>query len=61
MIEDPKLDEFFARFAFHLIPFTREIKVKDRFQSVVYDEPLIHLQRTISKSMSGRKGGTGTL
>lgn len=62
MITDPKLNHFLGRFSFNLTPFTREIKVKDRFQSEVYQEPLIHLQRTIFKSMSGAliaPAGTG--
>ena len=62
MIKDPTLNDFFARFSLNQTPFTREIKVDDRFQSEVYDEPLIHLQRTITKSMSGvliAPAGTG--
>lgn len=62
MIKDPKLNNFFARYSFNLTPFTREIKVNDRFQLEVYDEPLIYLQRTIAKSMSGAliaPAGTG--
>lgn len=62
MIKDPSLKDFFARFNLHLTPFTREIKVKDRFQSEVYETPLTHLLRTVYKSMSGAliaPAGTG--
>jgi len=62
MIRDPNLNDFFARFNLHLTPFTREIKVKDRFQSEVYEDPLTHLIRTVSKSMSAvliAPAGTG--
>ena len=62
MIKDPNQKDFLARFSLHQIPFTREIKVKDRFQSEVYEHPLTHLLRTVSKSMSGAliaPAGTG--
>ncbi|MCP4407106.1 MAG: AAA family ATPase [Gammaproteobacteria bacterium] len=62
MIQDPNLNDFFARFNLNMIPFTREIKVKERFQSEVYEVPLTHLTRTVSKSMSGvliAPAGTG--
>ena len=62
MIKDPTQQDFFARFGFHLIPFTRELKVKDRFPSEVYELPLTHLLRVVSKSMSAAliaPAGTG--
>jgi general secretion pathway protein A len=62
MIKDPTQKDFFARFSFHQIPFTRELKVKDRFPSEAYELPLTHLLRVVSKSMSAAliaPAGTG--
>ncbi len=62
MIKDRQLNDFFARFTLHKTPFTREVKVTERFSSQVFDDPLTHLFRTVNKSMSAvliAPAGTG--
>jgi len=51
-----------SRFGFHSLPFTREIRVADRFAHEVYERPLEYLRRTVDKRMSGAliaPAGTG--
>jgi len=62
MTQDLSWNDFLAHFDLNRIPFTREIKGKERFQSEVYEVPLTHLTRTVSKSMSAvliAPAGTG--
>jgi general secretion pathway protein A len=51
-----------SRFGFHTTPFTREIAVRDRYRSEVFDEPLHALARVMSERMSAAliaPSGTG--
>ncbi len=51
-----------SRFGFHTTPFTREIAVRDRYKSEVFDEPLHALARVMSERMSAAliaPSGTG--
>jgi type II secretory pathway predicted ATPase ExeA len=51
-----------SRFGFHCLPFTREIRVADRFAHEVYERPLDYLRRAMDKRMSAAliaPAGTG--
>ena len=51
-----------AHFGFSTIPFTREIPIKDRWHSEIFDQPLTALRQTIEQRMSGvvlAPSGTG--
>jgi len=51
-----------AHFGFSTIPFTREIPIKDRWHSEIFDQPLNALRQTIEQRMSGvilAPSGTG--
>ncbi len=51
-----------SRFGFHSLPFTREIRVAERFAHELYERPLEYLRRTVDKRMSGAliaPAGTG--
>lgn len=51
-----------SRFGFHTTPFTREIAVRDRYRSEVFDEPLHALASVMSERMSAAiiaPSGTG--
>jgi general secretion pathway protein A len=51
-----------SRFGFHTTPFTREIPVRHRFRSEVFDEPIQALARVTSERMSAAliaPSGTG--
>ena len=51
-----------SRFGFHSLPFTREIRVADRFAHEVYERPRDYLLRALDKRMSGAliaPAGTG--
>lgn len=51
-----------AHFGFSTVPFTREISIKDRWHSDIFDQPLAALHQTIEQRMSGvvlAPSGTG--
>ena len=51
-----------AHFGFSAVPFTREIPIKDRWHSEIFDQPLTALRQTIEQRMSGvvlAPSGTG--
>jgi general secretion pathway protein A len=51
-----------SRFGFHSLPFTREIRVADRFAHELYERPREYLRRAVDKRMSGAliaPAGTG--
>ncbi len=51
-----------AHFGFSTLPFTREIPIKDRWHSDIFDQPLTALRQTIEQRMSGvvlAPSGTG--
>ena len=51
-----------AHFGFSAVPFTREIPIKDRWHSDIFDQPLTALRQTIEQRMSGvvlAPSGTG--
>jgi len=51
-----------AHFGFSVVPFTREIPIKDRWHSEIFDQPLTALRQTIEQRMSGvvlAPSGTG--
>ena len=51
-----------SRFGFHSLPFTREIRVADRFAHELYERPLEYLRRAMDKRMSAAliaPAGTG--
>ncbi len=51
-----------SRFGFHCLPFTREIRVAERFTHEVYERPLQYLLRALDKRMSAAliaPAGTG--
>ena len=51
-----------SRFGFHSLPFTREIRVADRFVHELYERPREYLRRAVDKRMSGAliaPAGTG--
>ncbi|MCP5066333.1 MAG: hypothetical protein GY946_07165, partial [bacterium] len=51
-----------SRFGFHSLPFTREIRVEDRFMHAIYEQPLKRLFGTLDKRMSAAiiaPAGTG--
>ena len=51
-----------AHFGFSTIPFTREIPIKDRWHSEIFDQPLTALRQTIEQRMSAvllAPSGTG--
>ncbi|MCP4381690.1 MAG: AAA family ATPase [Hyphomicrobiales bacterium] len=51
-----------GRFGFHSIPFTREIRVADRFAHEAYERPREYLRRAVDKRMSAAliaPAGTG--
>ncbi len=51
-----------SRFGLHSFPFTREIRVEDRFMHEIYERPLKYLFRTVSRRMSAAliaPAGTG--
>ena len=51
-----------AHFGFSTLPFTREIPIKDRWHSDIFDQPLAALRQTIEQRMSGvvlAPSGTG--
>jgi ATP/maltotriose-dependent transcriptional regulator MalT len=51
-----------SRFGFHSLPFTREIRVADRFAHELYERPRDYLLRAVDKRMSGAliaPAGTG--
>lgn len=57
-----KYKDYLSRFSFHTVPFTREIKVNDRFILDSYDQQLKHLFCTVQKRMSAAlvaPAGTG--
>lgn len=47
----PKLKDVNSRFGFHTIPFTCEIRNKDRYVNEIYETPIDHLYRTVDKRM----------
>lgn len=54
--------DFLSRFGFHSVPFTCEIRVKERFVHEIFDQPLVYLQRVVEKRLSGAliaPAGTG--
>ena len=51
-----------AHFGFSAVPFPREIPIKDRWHSEIFDQPLTALRQTIEQRMSGvvlAPSGTG--
>jgi len=51
-----------AHFGFSAVPFTREIPIKDRWHSEIFDQPLTALRHTIEQRMSAvllAPSGTG--
>ncbi len=51
-----------AHFGFSAVPFTREISIKDRWHSQIFDQPLTALRQTIEQRMSAvvlAPSGTG--
>ena len=51
-----------SRFGFHCLPFTREIRIADRFAHELYQRPLEYLLRALDKRMSAAliaPAGTG--
>ncbi len=51
-----------SRFGFHSFPFTRELRVEDRFMHELYEQPLKYLFRTVNRRMSAAiiaPAGTG--
>lgn len=46
------MKDFRSRFGFHMTPFTREIPVRDRFKSDIFEEPLKGLVAAIQHRMS---------
>jgi len=51
-----------AHFGFSAVPFTREIPIKDRWHSEIFDQPLTALRQTIEQRMSAvvlAPSGTG--
>ncbi len=60
-IKDSALD-LRAHFGFSAVPFSREIPIKDRWRSDIFDQPLTALRQTIEQRMSGvvlAPSGTG--
>jgi general secretion pathway protein A len=54
--------DMLSRFGFHSLPFTREIRVADRFAHELYERPREYLRRAVDKRMSGAliaPAGTG--
>ena len=47
-----KPTDLLSRFSFHTLPFTREIRVEERFALETFDQPLEHLHRAVQKRMS---------
>ncbi|MCP5065033.1 MAG: ATP-binding protein, partial [bacterium] len=59
-MSEPK--DFLSRFGFHCLPFTREIRVAERFACEVFDPTLEQLHRTVQQRMSAAliaPAGTG--
>jgi type II secretory pathway predicted ATPase ExeA len=57
-----KKKDWRSRFGFHTTPFTREIAVRDRYKSEIFDEPIQALARVTSERMSAAlvaPSGTG--
>ncbi len=57
-----KNNDFLSHFSFHTMPFTREIRVEDRFAQDSYDQALKSLYRVVNKRMSAAliaPAGTG--
>lgn len=58
----PKFDDMLSRFGLRVLPFTRELRVEDRFVFEPFDTALNHLLRVVRKRMSASliaAAGTG--